>query len=165
MKSGFNKRGSVQDAFYIAVFMAVIPIALIMAFLIYTNLNDALQETVTLPTEIQETQDEFSSKFPKMLDSLFIFVLVGSYMATFILAFFIDTHPVFFIMTALLFTVTIVVVPFMMNAYSDFAASDQIVTTVSSFPITNYIMNHYLQFTIVMWGLIGVGLYSKRVAL
>lgn len=160
-----GKRGSIQDAMFIGIFGVVLAIGLVTMYYVTSQITDEVQEAVTFPTEIQESQDSFDAKFPVMLDVMFLIVMLGSYLATFILAFFIDSHPVFFIMTALVFTGTILVIPYLMNAWQDFAAIDGIATTLTNFPITSYIMNHYLQFTIVMWGMVAVGIYAKRVSI
>ena len=164
MKSKFNKRGSVQDALFIGIMGVMIVIGLVLAAFVYSQLSTALSTNIDLPVEVSEPQDEFSAKFPRMLDAMFLIVLIGAYLGTFVLSFFIDSHPVFFVITALVFSGTIIVVPFLLNAYQTFAATQGIATTITTMPITAYIMNHYLQFTIVMWGLVAIGIYSKRVA-
>jgi hypothetical protein len=82
----------------------------------------------------------FDNAFLIMFVLLWIFVIVSSI--------FIDSHPIFMIISFILLIILLSVVGVMSNSYETFIMDESVYTFASSFPKINFIMEHLTMFLI-----------------
>ena len=158
-----SKRGSLEDAVLIGLFLAVIAIFAYPLVNSFSLINADIQANPDIADDAKGISSDFNTDLPNILEGIFLLLLVGGYLGTFILAFFIDTQPAFFVIAAIFMTSMVLVLPMVANAY-DSVTNGQFSEVTTQFTIIPFVMQNYLQITLVMWALIILGIYAKRAA-
>ena len=81
---GKNKKGSLLDLIYIAVFMLVIAMTSLIAFKIYAEINTEMQANDNLETYGKTALTEIRSLYPGVIDNSFLFLSVGLAIVAFV---------------------------------------------------------------------------------
>lgn len=96
-------------------------------------------------------------------DQVFLIMAVGMGLATIISSFFIDSHPLFFFVSLIVFLIAMTVAPILSNAYNGYIQGFQGIDALQSFPITSFIVQNYGVYLLGIFALTGVALYAKFV--
>ena len=95
------------------------------------------------------------------MDGVFLVIIVVVYLAAIILAFQIDTHPVFFILSIIVFGVLVFITAVMANVFWEFASNAAITAYADDFTIITLVMNNFAQImTVLGFGLAAV-MYAR----
>ncbi len=160
-----NKRGTVTDAVFIGIFLVVLAIVAYPLANAFMVINVDIQASDTISDKAKGISEDNITNLPAMFDGLYFVILILGYAAVFILSFQINTNPAFFIAAALLFTTTILVIPFLANVFDDFTGGTGATTFALAgpqFTVIPFVMQHYLQITIVSWVTVAFALYARR---
>ncbi len=160
-----NKRGNFQFTIIILVFMVIFAIAVPITGKIFEEMNTSVQEIDGIPTEFKDSFDNASGRYNTIWDGFFVFMLILLFVGTFISALFTDTNPVFFSIGIIALALMIFVLPFLANTYEGFATTTTFADTTTNYPITTFIMQHYVAIGVIMMSTIAIGLFSKRSAI
>ena len=156
------KKGNVGDVLVFGIFFIILVMVVGVIGYSFSVIAPALESVYEdkgnnqSAAMITTSQKNYNSVF----DGVIVAMLLGSWMASIISAFFLDTHPVFFVVFMLFFIVTIGAMLLLNNAYYDIVYSTDVLYT-EAFPMTAFIMNHFITFLIMMGSSIGVALYAK----
>lgn len=147
------------DAGFLMIILVVIAIAAYPLVQIFDDVNAGVQSEESIDTRSKAVINTHASNLPFTFDTIMLIMLIGGYVAIFILAFQIRTSPALLFAAALFITVLITVVPSLANAWFDVQAD---FGEANDFVIIPFVLNNYLLLTIVLWGLVAFGLYAKR---
>ncbi len=161
----WQKKGSIEDAVLISLFLIFLAIMAYPMVKVANDLNNIIQTDDNMPESIKATTNTFNDKWPTIIEGIYLLLLLIGYLGVFIFAFFLDSQPAFFILAAIFFTAMILVIPLLANVWQDTTNSEVFDDIRSKFVIIPFVMTNYLRITIVMWVVIGFGLYAKKVAL
>lgn len=137
------------------ILVAIFGTKLLHAF--STNVNDNLLLTNS-SREYVSTVDSYA---PSFFDSLFVFLLVLLWVATIILSFMIDSHPVFFIIGLFLLVILILVGFLMGNVFSDITSNTELSSDMTQFTLSQWVFNNLGLVVLVMSATILIALYVK----
>jgi hypothetical protein len=156
-----NKKGSgILDVLFIMVVLLALGISVIVLGTIFGEANDKLQDS-GLGTESKEFAQNQESRFPNTMDKLFLVIFAGISISLFIGAFMLQTHPVFFIFTAIIGAFFVTIAAILGNVYEEFVSRATFSATESAYLIIPFVFQNY---TFIMAGLVIlllVGLYAK----
>lgn len=144
----------------IVLFMFAI-IGLIM-FKVFGGINTQIQASTDFDSGSKATLQNAYNKYPSWLDNLFVFLVGMFWIALIVTSFYLDTHPIFFIITLLLLIGIFVVASIVANAYNDIASASDFTSEVAQLPMITWSFNHLLQIMIAMGGSVLVALYAKQ---
>ena len=123
-------RGNILDLFYLAGFTFLLAILILISSLI--NSSFQTQAASVMNTSIMD----YSGTAINMFDFGLVFIFVCLGLASFVGAFFIDAHPIFFIVCVVLMIVTVLVGAVLSNVFNQFiTTSGAIGTQANSFPL------------------------------
>jgi len=148
--STMNRKGQFvfEDIFYALAFVFF---AAIFIFILYFAFNQAKPELASvldsnLPAGYTGTNSTTMlnkiSGTVKMFDVLFPFIIVGLVIMLMVSAMFVQSHPVFFVITVIILGVAVLLGVVFSNTYQQITEDSNFASTVDDFPITNVFMKY-----------------------
>jgi len=156
-----GKKGSYGDLFYIVFIATLFAITAVVCWVAFSKINDNLQANDNIAATSKAILTKSVNNYVTLLDGIFLVVIVVLYLAAIILAFQIDTHPVFFILSIVVFGVLVFITAVMANVFWEFASNAAITTYADDFTIITLVMNNFAQImTVLGFGLAAV-MYAR----
>lgn len=150
-------KGQVLDLIMLFIIIAVIAVSLLLGSHIYYN---GMQEKFP-NSQIGNTSKTAVESTFQVFDYGLMMVMVGIGMATMISAFFIRSHPIFFIASLMILVIVIIVSAPISNALMGFATSDSISDESDRYPITVWILGNLPMIATVFGIIVIIALYAK----
>jgi len=121
-------------------------------------LNDSSNPTSNMSVEIVQN---VGSEFPLVFDSALLIIFIGLWIFSLVSAYFIDTHPIFFIFSVILLVFVLIAAMIVNNVGEEMLADADLNLPVESFPITNFLISHlFIVLLVVSFSVVFV-LYGK----
>lgn len=158
--SGFKGQVAL-DALFIVLFLIVFAFAAFFLAKGYSDINDLIQSDTTLRNETKTAAANLDSNLPSTLDNAFLLALILLWFMLIVTTLFIDTHPIFFIVTVIVFIVSLAASVLLGNAYVEVMSQAENAAFALSFPVTNWVMNNLLTVILVIGGTTTIALFAK----
>lgn len=143
--SNSGSRGQAPlDGIYILIMLFVFAIVSIFAYSIFANFNEDVQADATIHNETKEVSENLNKRMPVTLDYAFFFLLVGLWIALIVTSYFVDTHPVWFIVVLMMMIFIFIGAMILANTYDDIATDDDYSAYAADFPLTNWVFSKFL---------------------
>lgn len=155
-----GKRGNIADLLYVIVFVFVFGIISILAYSIWLDADPKLAANLDSDTSANITADAGTAI--TNLDYVTVMLVVGLLMATMIGAYFIDTHPVFFVASFLLLILLLIMMPILSNVFGDFTDNPRMAIAAASFDITTSFFEELPKYFMVMAALVLITMFAKH---
>lgn len=157
-----NRRGQTfLDLLLVVVMIFALGIVSILGYKVFGDWNTEFQSETGLSTESKQAAANVNDQLPLMFDRAFLVILVMLWILLVVSSFMIDTHPIFFMVMVIFLIFTFIVGMMLANAYSEIITDSEISTSAASFPLTTWVMEHFLYIIIFMGLSSGVVLYAK----
>ena len=157
-----NKKGNaVTDSATVIVVGFVFVLMCIIGYVIFGGIRTNLTPQLTAGTVAYDQIENNYDRYPKIFDSLIVFVFVALWIMGIIASLMIDSNPLFFGITMLLLVFVIISSIYIANFYDDITSQDTLSTAAAVFVKTNFIFNHLLQISILISLSIALVLYAK----
>ena len=148
-KRKHNKKGNLFDLPLIFVLLLIISVFIILTFFVYDKIQIALGTSPSFNTTgsiaTNNTQPILSNSRSGFLsfDRLFFYGFIGLALFVLISAFFINSHPIFFIFGLLMLVLIVTLTAVISNSYNALeSGSTELQTTANLFPLMQNIMNN-----------------------
>jgi hypothetical protein len=159
-------KGNLADQIYITVILLAFSIMCVISLLIWNSASPALNTTLSQSeggtlnsgSAIAITQTHSTLL---MLDQLFVFIAFGTFIAIIISCFFLDTNPIFFIVSMIIFVFQFIIYAVLGNVYAVFATSSDIQATASLFPFMYMFWSNIPIIALVVSILVIIMLYAR----
>lgn len=145
----------------IVMFICLGVLGMIFLFM-YPPLKTALTnigQTTNLTTQGQRNLENTRDVFPSLYDSAFVFFFLGVWIFFLISAYFIENHPIFFIITLIIMIIALLVIPIIGNAVSGVGNTS---TQQASFPYIIFILNHFLELCLLVFFTVVIALFARN---
>jgi hypothetical protein len=150
-------RGSLLDVPIIGVILLSGAITIFVVVLMLNAINNAWPVAGESKAVLTAGVNSF-----RTFDYMFVIVAVGLGCFSIISAFFIKSHPAFYIISAiLLIPVTVLGAAQITNVFMEFASSGVMVATANAFPYIVTFMQNFPTFCLVISILIAIAMYAK----
>lgn len=150
-------KGNIMDISVIIIMAVVMPIVVLLSYTIYVPISQSDLNTAETTEILADTEQGLLT-----FDSVYVMVLIGILSMSLVSAFFIDTHPIFFIVFLVMSSVMLLVSAIFSNVFSAFISASPISSYISAFPMMNFIGTN-LPFVIFGFMLLlGGVLYAKK---
>jgi len=139
MKLLKNKRGNVFDPLIIIIVLFGFALAAVLFLLISSDMKDKLTDLLDSPTShnaITATYDAI-----KTFDYIFVILVSMLVTSTLISAFFIKSHPIFFIINTILLFVFMIPAVVLSNTFEKYEGAAKIAPLMTDFPLISYFMD------------------------
>lgn len=149
-----NKKGQYTALIAYGLISLFVIITFIIVALVMQKINTSFQDLDTLSDASKNQLNNTTTRLPGIFDAAYVLVIVLSSVVLVASVFFIDTHPLFAILTLPVFLITILGNAVFANAINAFGNQDAISSTYAQFPMTQFIASNWV--TIV----VATGLFS-----
>lgn len=158
----FDKRGSsVLDVVFIVVVLLILGLAFFFVKFAFSSVNSDIQSDSDITSGAKSVIGSANSSFGSVFDFGFGFIFFGLIVGILITAYFVNSHPVFFIISVVLFVFVIFVGANVTNVFEDTIGDADFVAIQSEFPIMLFIMDNLIVELCVAFALMCVVLYGK----
>lgn len=155
-----NRKGQISDILFVMVTLTSIFITLLIAAFIYNQINVGFSDS-GLESNVSATAfDAFGVAFG-IFDKSFIFITIVLIIALLVSSFAIPAHPIFLVINIVGFLVLIFLGAVLSNLSYDIAQQDGLDTTVTTLPISAYIVSKLPWIGAIMVLLSSIVMYSK----
>lgn len=147
----FNKKA--QGIIEIVVAIVIIFIFIVITVFgnrILNDFNTDFQADSTIHNESKAVVNDLNTRYSTTFDSLVPFIYVIMLLVCVVAGWFSNTNPVLFIILIIIIIFLMIVGGILSNTWEDLKADDSISTQAASYPMTDYIMTHYMLFVGIM---------------
>lgn len=159
-------KGNIADNLFITVVFLAFCMSTILAFTIWSAMNQPLTDALAMANggTINPNSALVMSQTTEtllMFDQLFIFMIFGSFIAIMISSFWLDTHPIFFIISFLAFIFAFVIYAILGNVYAEFSQTVGVQAAAAQYPLMAAFWNNVGVIGLVFTVLIIIMMYAK----
>jgi hypothetical protein len=157
-----NKKGNVIfDTLIVIIVLIVFSLVSILGYKIYNDFNADLQADADINEYAKNMSAEMNTRFPSIFDGAFVFLFILLWVFIIVSSFMIDTHPIFFVCTAVISVFIIIVAASMANAWNDVTQDEEFASLLVSFPMTVYVIQHYVMYVVMLMFTAMISLFAK----
>jgi len=157
---GRRKKKAVIDNIVIVISLFFLMVSIVFGFILYTAFNDKVQASTVITPEAKTASTNTLNKFSS-LDTLFLFFWLCSFLGAVISAWFIDSHPAFFILSVIVLVIVLALLIPISNFIETLMLSSELAATTVQFPIIYYFVQNLFVIVVIQAFVILIALYSK----
>lgn len=129
---------------------------------VFQDISDELKQRPEFSNNTIDTIDTAQTSAPKLLDFFIFFTLIAFFIGLIIASIYIDVNPAVIIVFIIAMVIAVLLSGQVSNVFDEFASQDQLVDSVSQFPMTSMILGSYFPVIILVVGMIVIViLYGK----
>ena len=157
-----NKKGNaIVETIMVMVVIFIFGLMTIIGFKINDDLYEDMTDNTTFSAEAIEVTETINTGYPKWFDGGFLLMFILLYIFVLVSAFFLDTHPLFFVFTILLLAFVLIVGAVLANSWEEIISDGDFGAVSASFPITSFIISHMVETVLIIGASIAFVLYGK----
>lgn len=141
---GCKKGNAILDSILVLVVLFAFILIVIIGKIIFDDTNDEIQSDANFDNSTKAIVQEQNTRYTTLFDGAFIFIFALVWILALVASFFIDTHPIFLVITVILLIIVFIIGAYLGNAYEEFSLEDDFSSVVPSFPMANWVMTHLL---------------------
>lgn len=153
-------KGSVFDLPIIAIMLLVGGLSIIVVYVVLSSFTAAIPTGVTGSTEALGVLNSGKAAFTAM-DTAFLLLGVGLCLVSVISAFYINSHPAFFIFSIIGLVVVILINTMVANVFNEFATNSAIVAYANDFSFMVLFMQNLPVISLVFGIMIAILTHAK----
>lgn len=156
-----NRRGNaVLDSITVIILLFALAVLAPVGYVLFSDLNTDIQNDDSFSTIAKTASSDMHTRYPSVMDGLFVFAFVLFWALSLVASFMIDSHPIFFIFAIILLACCLFVAAEMSNAFEEIGQDSDI--DIDIFPMTKFIMFHLVEFLVGVALTIALVLYGKN---
>lgn len=156
-----NKKGNVIDLAFIVIILFGVSLALFFIYHSYYDVSTELISSGDLGVDGTAVLQDSIDSFYKWNDNGIGFIFFGLIIGVLVTAYFIDVHPVFFVISLIMFIFLIFASVYISNTFQEIVNDSEFSVTVTKFPITVFIHENLILLLILTFVLMSVIMYGK----
>lgn len=159
----FKKRGSsIIDIIFIVILLLTVAFGLVFAKMTFDDINDDLLADDDLHADAKATLTQVNSGYTVWSDAIFGFLFFGLVIFLLISSYLIDSHPVFLIISALMFIFVVFGIANVSNTFEETMNESEFTDLQADYPIMMFIMTHLVLLITITFALMLIILYGKQ---
>lgn len=157
-----NKKGqALFDLTILVIIIFFLALAAIFGGFIYSELNDEIQNDNDFSAVAKSTSQGLEDNYVSMFDNIIFIAVILLWLGLIITSFFIDSHPIFFIITIVFMVLVFIAGMAISNAYEEVTDDEDLSGYAANFTKTNFIFDNFLIVLIVIGFTTALALYAK----
>jgi len=157
-----KRKGNIAiNIIFIVLFLLMFSIGAIFWGYIQNEITAELVADDDIQQESKDQLTEFNNTYPSLFDGIFVFIFFMFWVMTIISSLFIDSHPVFFIISFILLISSFVVIGYLSNTFEEIMTDEEISNYSDNFPMTKWIFSHLVLIVLVVALTEAIVLYGK----
>lgn len=160
-KDRMNKKGWINDILYIMMGLFVFALTIFFVYKMYNEYNIAVNDIPEFQGDtVQHVLDQGQTTL-LLFDKLFALAVALVTIVLLISSYYVDTHPVFYVVSLIVAAVLIVFAGQLANIYDEVRNADGLVEVVAKYPTINFIMSNIPIYIAIMIFLSLIIIYGK----
>lgn len=151
-----NHKGNIIDIPYIAVIIIIFSISLLIGLHITEEIHEQ-----AVSGQLDENITQSGLDAYKILDKAAAIFLVSAILGVAISAYFIRTHPIWFVFAIFFLAIAILVSAILGNVFHGMTTTAPLNQTAQNLPLTKYTIQHLPKLIVIGAVLIAIAMYSK----
>jgi hypothetical protein len=158
----FHTKSNVfMDSMLVIIVLVAFGMFTIVGYKIFGDLNTDIQSDASLSNQTKSIVENAHAVYPSTMDNGFVIVLGLLWLFVIIASVMIDSHPMFMVVSVLLFIFVLGIAMMLSNAFQEFTADGELIGFDAAFPFTYWILNHLLTFIILIGASILIAMFAK----
>lgn len=158
---GKKKGNVVLDSLFYFVGIIVFIVVVVTGAWILNDVNTGIQADNELANISKTTMSDLNTNLPSWFDFGVVTVIVLLWALVLVASFYIDSHPIFFIISAIVLMIALAAINSFMEGIDDFFADPEISPTFNNFPLSSFIVTNIEKFIAFVGFTICIALYAK----
>ena len=161
--SDFGKKANVQDLVVIVIIIFVLTVTALIVGKVVFSFNAQVQKmnNDNIPQEAKDISQSLTNKTPTILDTFIFLITCVVFLVSLISCWFIDVHPVFFVVSIIILIIVLVIAGVIQNANEAMLSADGLSDIAIHFPLTIFIGQNLFKIVTAMGFLLISALYAK----
>lgn len=151
----------IQDLAYYIIALFVVAIGLIGFVFLNDALSSSVQEVPGLANETKAVYSSVYTRLPSVIDYAFLTVAIAGFLGILFLVYFLDINPVAFFGIIILLVVFGAIAGYLANSWILVTSDTAISAAVTSLPVTNFIISHYMTVIVIFSFIITMVFFAK----
>jgi uncharacterized membrane protein YjgN (DUF898 family) len=156
-----KKANAISEGIFILVVLTVLGIITVIGFSVFNMVNDEIQADPEMSADSKAVSDTLNTQYPALFDGIFLFLVVGLWIAAIIFSFMIDTSPIFLVITIILLIIVLFISALLANAYGDVTEDSTFAADAIRFPMMNFVFSHFVETILVIMISVSIALFVK----
>lgn len=162
MSLGFkNRKANVMDVIFIVITLIVLGVGFFFIKYVFDDINTDLLADNDLSPQAKATLSQGNANYTSWSDYTVGFVFFGMLISILITSYLIDVHPVFFVISLILFVFVIFVGVEISNGFQEIVGDSELLSLQDDYPITMFITENLVMILIATFVLMSIILYGK----
>ena len=154
-------RGSIMDIFTIIAVLFIFTFSMLIGSAMLTQAGENFD---TIDDDYGDITTYYFAKGQtsfNIMDTLTIFIFFGLGIAMLVSAFFIKTHPIFFVVSLILLTFVLLFSAVISNSYQEMGESDALSVEANKYTLTSTVMNNLPTLVLILSALVLIVMFGK----
>lgn len=156
-----NKKGWINDILYVMVGLFVFALVIFLVYTMFHSYHTSVQNDAAFANPNSQYALNQGEVTLLLFDKLFALAVALITIALLISSYYIDTHPVFYVISLIVAAVLIVFAAQLSNIYDEVRTADGLEDTVAKYPTINLIMQNMPLYIAIMIFLNLIIIYGK----
>jgi hypothetical protein len=158
-----NKKGSFGSDTLVMVVMGLFLFGLFMfvGHKIFNEINDDLQDNFFEDSPESKEIMRNGSNLINGFDMLFIMVLVLIMIGLIVSVYFIDSHPIFFAVSLVIFLAVLTIGAVLSDVFNDISSNAIFANETATYPMTVFVFNNFPLVILIMGAIVTIMLFAK----
>lgn len=159
-----SKKGQVQDIVVAFVWIMIIVVGMIVGIKLLGSINTEFQDSEQISDQAKDSIGTFSGRFANIMDGSFVLIFAVIVLFLIISVFFVDSHPVFFVVTLPLFVGVVLINAFLINMVISVGSSTGLASAFDQMEMTQFLAANWIGIIIFVGFAVMVIFFGKRTA-
>ena len=157
-----GKKGFIGDAILGVVLLFVIALIIPVLYVLFSSINTSFQDNAQMDNTSKTLMNNSKDRFTNVWDYAFLTLFLGLAIALMITSYVLQSNPGMFFIILVIVSIIAGVAGYLANAFSDVMSNNTILGASSdNFPITVFILDHYMLSVIVIVFLMLIVFFAK----
>lgn len=156
-----NRKGFATQFIFFICMLAVISIGVVVIYFLYSAMNTAFQSNDQIPAAAKAILNSNDTRFHNVFDYAILTIVVGMMIGLAMISYALRSHPALFFVIMIVVSITGGIAGYLGNAFMETMSTTALSVPAAQFPVTSFIMNNYMIFTIVMGFLMVVAFFAN----
>jgi len=149
------------DNIWTVVILLVVVVSGVVGIMVSNEIATDVISDPTVDNTTKEVINEVNTSAPKIFDYAFGFVFILLWAAMLLLNYFLDNHPVFYVITVIMMIALFFVVAAVQDVYIEVTGDVDLAVYAAQMPIANFIMKNAVMVFLVMAMSVAFVLFAK----
>lgn len=156
-----KRKGFIGDIVVYIIALFMLSIVFLVIYYALSEINTGWQNSSSVPQESKDIVGDYKNRFAGVYDSVYLFLVIGYFVVTVLLAYFLRTMPGFALLSVILMLIFGIIAVTFSNVFFDFANTDGISSVSGDFVMMSW-LGQKLPHIIIIFGVIFIiVLYAK----